>query len=180
MPDENSNPVWTTQISQDKQPVMDQSWDDFVFDFWDWELENVKNTDEKDTQEINTENELENPNEDSEWLSLDFDQDNISDNKEWDNGEKEVNIQDLDKEEKSVDNDFDISLDKNDISENEEKEISMEDDSVEPDTQKLIDDESINENVSEAINNQEFNTDAEWSSVRAFCRVFFQLFFWGW
>ena len=167
MPDENSNPVWTTQISQDKQPVMDQSWDDFVFDFWDWELENVKNTDEKDTQEINTENELENPNEDSEWLSLDFDQDNISDNKEWDNGEKEVNIQDLDKEEKSVDNDFDISLDKNDISENEEKEISMEDDSVEPDTQKLIDDESINENVSEAINNQEI-AESEWQSENDF------------
>ena len=167
MPDENSNPVWTTQISQDKQPVMDQSWDDFVFDFLDWELENVKNTDEKDTQEINTENELENPNEDSEWLSLDFDQDNISDNKEWDNGEKEVNIQDLDKEEKSVDNDFDISLDKNDISENEEKEISMEDDSVEPDTQKLIDDESINENVSEAINNQEI-AESEWQTENDF------------
>ena len=167
MPDENSNPLWSTQISQDNQPEMNQSWDDFVFDFWDWELEDVKNTDEIDTQDIDAENELEKPNSDSEWLSLDFNQNNSSDNKEWDNSEEEVNIQDLDKEENNVDNDFDISLNKNDVSENEEMEISMEDDNVELDTEKLIDDESINENVSEDTNNQEM-TESDWQPENDF------------
>ena len=37
MPDENANPVWTTQTSQDDKVVTAQSWGDFVLDFWDME-----------------------------------------------------------------------------------------------------------------------------------------------
>ena len=34
MPDENTNPVWTTQTSQNDQTTTNSSWDDFVLDFW--------------------------------------------------------------------------------------------------------------------------------------------------
>ena len=37
MPDENANPIGGTQISQDNQATTNQSWNDFVLDFGEWE-----------------------------------------------------------------------------------------------------------------------------------------------
>ena len=38
MPEENVNPTWVAQTSQTSQWSWSQTWDDFVIDFWEWEV----------------------------------------------------------------------------------------------------------------------------------------------
>lgn len=90
MPDENTNPVWTTQTSQNNQTTTNQSWNDFTLDFW-WE---DKNKPESEWVELNLDAT------DKEWdlwnSEQDIDLGFIDDAQDWEISENNVNIQDLD------------------------------------------------------------------------------------
>ena len=113
MPDENSTPVWTSQIPQDNQAITNQAWDDFVLDFWEndsnesvWiqkieinNLEDKTSNDEKDTQIS---------------VDLNFDDENIFSG-ESEKGEREDDWTSIDFQEENTENEnnFDISLNEN-------------------------------------------------------------------
>ena len=124
MPDENTNPVWTTQTSQNNQVVTNQSWDDFVLDFW----ENGSN-ESVWTPEIETDNLEDNTNEDEKdtqnSVDLNFDNENMF-NEESEKSESENNGDFIDFQEETTENenDFDISL--NDDSINKPNEVNDE------------------------------------------------------
>ena len=108
MPDENTNPVWTTQTSQDDQALTNQQWDDFVLNFWE---------EENDDQNIQSEVKVDDLK-DEEWQGEDmrneaFDS-NIFDDKESTNDSESNNeIQDENVNNEESVTDFDISLDNN-------------------------------------------------------------------
>lgn len=108
MPDENSSQIWVNQTSQDDQSATNQTWDDFVLDFWEsWDLENTEQSSEEGIQsdwnsEISDSSEsAEEKTQDNNWdktdtddfdLSFgDSDEDELSDEPENDNNVAENN-----------------------------------------------------------------------------------------
>ena len=53
MPDENTNPVGTTQTSQNDQATTNQTWNDFVIDFWEKENKTEEMSEWVETSDIN-------------------------------------------------------------------------------------------------------------------------------
>ena len=121
MPDENTNPVWVTQTSQNNQTTINPSWDDFVLDFWDGKVEQDDKISEVEINDLEEEKQQE-----ESWIDADFN-DNLFDEIE-DKSEPNDEVQEdnIGKEESS--GDFDISLDNNEEIEdnNEEKEDNNE------------------------------------------------------
>ena len=76
MPDENTNPVWATQASQNNQTTINSSWDDFVLDFWDGKVEQDDKNSEVEINDLEEEKQQE-----ESWIDADFN-DNLFDEKE--------------------------------------------------------------------------------------------------
>lgn len=166
MPDENSTPVWTAQTSQNNQAITNQTWDDFVLDFWEWsnrdwssmpeESENVKISLDETTKE-ETQNEM----------NLDLDGAELfNENKNWENVENNIVIQDLDTIFNESQNDgFDISL--GDDTKIEDKSDSTNDDSkVESGNFTEIDENKENiqvpeEKFDEVVSNKEIEKESD-------------------
>ena len=89
MPDENTNPVWTTQASQNDQAVTNQNWDDFVLDFWEGE------NNEQDTKsEVEIDNLVVEKGQEDNSAETDFNIDFFDDNEKADDSEDDKSIQD--------------------------------------------------------------------------------------
>lgn len=170
MPDENSTPVWTAQTPQDNQATTNQTWDDFVLDFWEWsntdwssmheESENVKISLDETTKE-ETQNEM----------NLDLDGAELfNENKNWENVENNIVIQDLDTIFNESQNDgFDISL--GDDTKTEDKNNSINEDiKVESDKITKIDEKKENnqeseEKIDETVNNESIEKERDDTKV---------------
>ena len=89
MPDENTNPVWTTQASQNDQAVTNQTWDDFVLDFWEGE------NNEQDTESgVEIDNLVAEKEQEDNSAETDFNIDLFDDNEKTDDSEDDKSIQD--------------------------------------------------------------------------------------
>lgn len=170
MPDENSTPVWTAQTPQDNQATTNQTWDDFVLDFWEWsntdwpsmpeESENVKISLDETTKE-----------EPQNEMNLDLDGAELfNENKNWENVENNIVIQDLDTIFNESQNDgFDISL--GDDTKTEDKNNSINEDiKVESDNFMGIDEKKENnqeleEKVDETVNNESIEKESDDTKV---------------
>ena len=188
MAEENSNPIWTTQTSQDENQVSD----DFVLDFWD-ETDNT----ETETSEITMDNmedkQVEDEEEKSENLAeMDFGDDSFDgedSNKDdsqddiiWETeGNNEENLEndfDLESEKENVDNDIEDDVkfedvedeNENDWENNDDFKISLDDDDLNDDTVELSNKEANQEelsfesndtieNESEENNSEEYNNE---------------------
>ena len=109
MPDENS-----TWVVQNQQTSSNQTWDDFVLDFWEWENEESKSsaweTVDSDLKDEIKDESLDNQQDEN----TDFDQNDLFWGEEaWDAQKNEEDYQDLNSEteDETMNNDFDISLD---------------------------------------------------------------------
>ena len=144
MPNENSTPVWTSQIPQDNQAITNQAWDDFVLDFWESEAKRkIENTEaEHNLGGIEKEPE-------EEMVSTDIDLNDINlfweENKQEDIQQDDIKIED-NKEDKWVENDdFNISLDDNlSQGKKEDENITEQNFSLEP--SEIKEDEKNNNN----------------------------------
>lgn len=148
MPDENTNPVWTTQASTS------QSWDDFVLDFGEmWDSSSLT-SDSSSNSEMNVEwiNDSEADSEAKNEMDLDLNKgDFLDESKKLDNQENNINITDLDTiMTETQSNDFDISLNDNDDAQeikNDDNEIDF---TTSNDENKISEDtENINEKGAE-------------------------------
>lgn len=148
MPDENTNPVWTTQASTS------QSWDDFVLDFGEmWDSSSLT-SDSSSNSEMNVEwiNDSEAGSEAKNEMDLDLNKgDFLDESKKLDNQENNINITDLDTiMTETQSNDFDISLNDNDDAQeikNDDNEIDF---TTSNDENKISEDtENINEKGAE-------------------------------
>ena len=148
MPDENTNPVWTTQASTS------QSWDDFVLDFGEmWDSSSLT-SDSSSNSEMNVEwiNDSEAGSEAKNEMDLDLNKgDFLDESKKLDNQENNINITDLDTiMTETQNNDFDISLNDNDDAQeikNDDNEIDF---TTSNDENKISEDtENINEKGTE-------------------------------
>ena len=183
MPDENVNPAWTAQIPQDEQVETNQTWDDFVLDFWEWE--NQSQTEDSSVavdDSLNTEQKI--SEEPSSLGDVDFDTWDL-----FDDGENEktewIQENDIEIADKTVDDwkidDFDISLEDNsdDISQssdetengqtewidlNENHGIEDERDENKDDIQ--IEDNSVNENIEDNTDDLGETFQFEWSEQK--------------
>ena len=166
MPDENSNPVWTTQISQDNQSVMDQSWDDFVFDFGDEnssnQIENseveMKGLQEEKWEEINDSLHIDFGDENVVWEeNSDNDQD-ISFEMQDDEIDEVNNEENLEENDTFVDepsNENAVSLD------SEWEEIQVEDWGINWEGKKYMEKDNKKENYQEDLNLSDENQGSE-------------------
>ena len=141
MPDESTNPVWTSQASQNNQVTTNQSWNDFVLDFWD-----LGNNDAPATEEVQVDSLSEEENSVDE-MKFDIDlgttdkdsSENIEETKsEADNWAE--NYVSIDTPEETV-NDFDISMDYEWTSEEENTPENTEE--VEQEGDKTWDNEEM-------------------------------------
>ena len=162
MPDENTNPVWTAQTSQNDQATTNQTWNDFTLDFW-WEEDNNKTESEwieLNLDERNKEWNLWNPGQD---IDLGFNDDSI----DWDLQESNINIQDLDsifdKNQNTESNISSIGIkdDKNENNQNKEgndnsenKIPYYEENKIEESDNQVESEESDNQVESEELDNQ--------------------------
>ena len=101
MPDENTNPVWATQTSQNDQAATNQSWDDFVLDFWERE------NNEQDTKSEVEIGDLVDENREEEGSGDDFDINLFGDNEKTESSEDNNGIQDEEVKNGEFYNDFD-------------------------------------------------------------------------
>ena len=166
MPDENSNPVWTTQISQDNQSVMDQSWDDFVFDFGDGNSSNqIENSEvemeglqEEKWEEINDSLHIDFGDENVVWEeNSDNDQD-ISFEMQDDEIDEVNNEENLEEKDTFVDessNENAVSLD------SEWEEIQVEDCGINWEGKKYMEKDNKKENYQEDLNLSDENQGSE-------------------
>ena len=159
MPDESTNPVWTSQASQNNQATTNQSWNDFVLDFWD-----LGDNDAPATEEVQIDS-LSEEEKGGDELGFDIDlwttDQNSSENTEETNSDrdnwvaKDVSI---DTPEETI-NDFDISMDYEWTSEEENTAESTE--SVENGKEKVEDSEEIKPNEGEKVSENEKVVDEE-------------------
>ena len=121
MPDESTNPAWTVQTSQNDQTATNQSWNDFVLDFWD-----LGDNDSVTTEEVQVDSSLVEEEKADDGLGFDIDLESDSqDAEEWDDSEMKkdaVNDVSVDAPEEETVNDFDISMDYEWTSEEENEE----------------------------------------------------------
>ena len=158
MPDESTNPVWTTQGSQNNQSVSSQSWNDFVLDFWDLWDNNVSTSEEVQVDSLAEEEEK------TDDLGFDIDlwwdnQDTIENVEEWVNESWDNNIE-IPVWEEEV-RDFDISMDYEwsnwEVTPDEEIKLDEEVTSDE----EIKSDEGLNINFAEDKNSEPENPDIE-------------------
>lgn len=143
MPDENTNPVGVTQTSQNDQATTNQSWDDFVLDFW------VGNKNEETSEWVEISGVVldETNNEGESWSSSsEIDLWFANDTHEWDSQENNINIQDLDSllnEDKNEG--FDVSLgdSKQNDAEKEKSNEEKENNEEQQDVEKQQDDNDV-------------------------------------
>ena len=148
MPDENTNPVWATQASQNNQTTINSSWDDFVLDFWDGKVEDDKNS-EVEINDLEEEKQQE-----ESWIDSDFN-DNLFDEIE-DKSEPNDEVQEdnIGKEESS--GDFDISLDNNEEMEDNNEEMEDNNEEMEDNNEEIEDNnEEMEDNNEEIEGNNE-------------------------
>ena len=161
MPDENTNPTWTTQTSQNDQAVTNQSWDDFVLDFWERE------NNEQDTKsEVEIDNLVE-ENREEEGSGDDFDINLFGDNEKIESSEDNNGIQDEDIKNGEFYNDFDnLPKDNGEETMEENGEETMKENGEETmeengeETMKENGEETMEENREETMeeNGEEENT----------------------
>lgn len=163
MPDENSTTIWNSQISQDEKTEINQSWDDFMLDFWD-----DVNTGHVEDSVVETNSLEEGTNESQSVNSIDIDFD-VND-ASWENKD-ESDIQGLENESDNQEIEkFDTSL--NDISneglkENDndwkvKEDLSGENLYVKDDVDiENIDKAEDYNSVTENLDNDDLNTDSE-------------------
>ena len=117
MPDENQNPIWGNQTSQNNQAVTNQSWNDFVLDFGD--IENKLETENLVTETTNLGFEQVKSEESVSSIGEEFDSWELFDNnkkeeigdKAEDDTKNEVEMQAEKTDKWVLDNDFSISFD---------------------------------------------------------------------
>ena len=149
MPDETTNPVWTAQTSQNNQTVTNQSWNDFVLDFWDFGEDNASNTEEVKIDSLSSEEESS-----DEGLDFDIDlwsdkQDSTENTEDWINAVNEAwsdNAAEISEWEDTV-NDFDISMDY----EWSSTEVETPEEIVSPDEEETSDEEIVSSDESWSI-----------------------------
>lgn len=144
MSNENSTPVWTSQISQDNQAITNQAWDDFVLDFWESETKReIENTEaEHNLGGIEKEPE-------EEMVSTDIDLNDINlfgeEDKQEHVQQDDIKIEDEKGEEWVENDDYNISLDDNLSQEKKEDgNITEQNFSLEP--SEISEDENNNNN----------------------------------
>lgn len=170
MPDENSTPVWTSQITQDNQATANQAWDDFMLDFWEWSnVEWFSMPEESENVEISLDETTKEEPQNEMNLNLDGGE-LFNENKKWENEENNIVIQDLDTIFNESQNDgFDISL--GDDTKIEDKSDSSNDDSkVESDNFTEIDENKENiqvpeEKFDEVVSNEEIEKESDDTKV---------------
>ncbi len=163
MPDESTNPVWTSQASQNDQATTNQSSNDFVLDFWDL------GDDAPATEEVQVDSLSE---EENSWDELSFDIDlgttdqDSSENTEEIKSEADnwaANDVSIDTSEETV-NDFDISMDYEWTSEEENtsentEQVEQEEDKTWDNKEMVQDEEKFSED--EKVINEESAEDNE-------------------
>ena len=157
MPDENTNPVWTAQTSQNNQTATSQPWDDFILDFGDLWDDNAPAA-----EEVQVESSLAEEEKVDDELGFDIDltkndEDMVKNDEEWaDNENKDVEDASMSVEnpewEESV-NDFDISMDyewSTEDTEPEDKEVVSEED-TEPEDKEVVSEEDTESEDKEVV-----------------------------
>jgi len=180
MSDESTNPVWTTQTSQNNQTTTNQTWnDDFVLNFWDSELKESENKDEWINDLEIEENNITDINSDQQDENdVIFDENGIFEEKEeTPQNTEEINIQNLEEEqEEPKDNEYDISLDdestvdnpKNDLNiDLESKDENIKNDSIllekrDEKTGKENEENRIEKEMEENLDYNTDNIDVDW------------------
>ena len=107
MPDENINPIGTTQTSQNNQATTNQTWnDDFVLNFWDSELKDPENNDKWINDLEIEENNMANSNSDQQDENDVIFDDNVifEEKEETPQNTEEINIQNLEEEQEEPKN----------------------------------------------------------------------------
>ena len=149
MPDESTNPVWTTQASQSNQATTNQSWNDFVLDFWD-----LGDNDAPATEEVQVDL-LSEEEKSGDELGFDIDlwttDQDSSENTEEIKSETDnwtANDVSIDTPEETV-NDFDISMDyewtSKEESVSESTELAENEEKVEDNEEIVLDEETSDE-----------------------------------
>ena len=155
MPDENINPIGTTQTSQNNQATTNQTWnDDFVLNFWDSELKDPENNDKWINDLEIEENNMANSNSDQQDENDVIFDDNVifEEKEETPQNTEEINIQNLEEEqEEPKNNEYDISLDDESTVDNSENDLNIDLESK---------DENIN-NVSILLEKRDEKTEKE-------------------
>ena len=135
MPDENTNPIATNQTSQNDQVSTDQSWNDFVLDFWD--IGNNTGNEDSVVEMDNIETEQAKNEEESDSKDVEFDSWELfgdGENEETgNNSENKIEIQNDEKNDWNENDDFTISFDnatkvdsQDDTNENVDDDISSD------------------------------------------------------
>lgn len=151
MPDESTNPVWwTAQTSQDNQVITNQSWEDFVLDFWEWE--NKEKIESSEAESHNLEGIEQEKEEEMVSTNIDLNDINLFNEEEEvkneDSQNNDIKIEDEKENEWAIDDDFNISLDDNLNQENNEDVLEQE--------------SSLDSNEIVADENNEINNENEW------------------
>lgn len=149
MPDEATTPGWTIQTSQNNQTATDQSWNDFVLDFWNlWDSAPVTEEVEVDSlsQEEEKADEL-NFDIDLGWDNQSSNEEMVDESKTEDSAAKDVS---LDTPEEETGNDFDLSMDYEWT--NEE---TISDEETSPSEEVVTDNEEVVTDNEEVVPNDE-------------------------
>ena len=162
MSDENTNPIVGTQTSQNDQATTNQTWNDFVLDFWEWE--HGWNSESPEAEPNNLEDIEKEDNEEMVSTDIDLNDTNLfneEDSKSEEN-QNDIKIEDEKENEWIVNDDFSISLDDNSSQENKENENEPEQESTDGDYPfegKLDSDDSTTADQEINLKNEEDSWD---------------------